>query len=359
MRQRVMIAMALVNDPQAADRRRADDGARRHRAGADPRAAGAPAGRARDGDRDHHPRPRDRRRARRRGRGDVRRADRRAGADGGDLRGARASVHVGPAAARSRGWSARAARSSSRSPAARRASSTRRAAVASTRAARTCARRTGASSPQLEPVARRPAPPRGLPARQRHAAHAVAGAARAARGAGARRAAPRGRTCRTSRRRARPRPRPERRAMSGAPLIEVRDLVKHFPLRRAFGGAARPARCTPSTACRSTCVEGETLGIVGESGCGKSTTARLLLRLLDPTSGSIALDGREITTLSRARAAAAAARDADDLPGPVLVAEPAPDGRLDHRRAVRDPRHRARPRASASAACRSSWRASA
>ncbi len=57
-------------------------------------------------------------------------------------------------------------------------------------------------------------------------------------------------------------------------------------------------------------------------------------------------------------AAAAAPRDADDLPGPVLVAEPAPHGRLDHLRAVRDPRHRARRAASASAACRSSWRAS-
>ncbi len=84
--------------------------------------------------------------------------------------------------------------------------------------------------------------------------------------------------------------------MSGA-LIEVRDLVKHFPL----GGGLRGRQAGAVHAVDGISfdvLEGETLGIVGESGCGKSTTARLLLRLLDPTSGSIALDGREISTLS-------------------------------------------------------------
>ena len=62
MRQRVMIAMALACEPEAADRRRADDRARRHGAGADPRAAARAAARARHGDPAHHARPRRRRR---------------------------------------------------------------------------------------------------------------------------------------------------------------------------------------------------------------------------------------------------------------------------------------------------------
>jgi peptide/nickel transport system ATP-binding protein/oligopeptide transport system ATP-binding protein len=84
--------------------------------------------------------------------------------------------------------------------------------------------------------------------------------------------------------------------VSGA-LIEVRDLVKRFPLT-GFGG--RVTGVVHAVDGVSFDVrEGETLGIVGESGCGKSTTARLMLRLLEPTSGTVALAGRDITTLSR------------------------------------------------------------
>jgi peptide/nickel transport system ATP-binding protein/oligopeptide transport system ATP-binding protein len=83
-------------------------------------------------------------------------------------------------------------------------------------------------------------------------------------------------------------------------LVEVRDLVKHFPITQGIivqrnVGAVRAVDGVSFDVRR-----GETFGIVGESGCGKSTTARLLTRLLDPTSGSIRFDGREIADL-RAR----------------------------------------------------------
>ncbi len=81
------------------------------------------------------------------------------------------------------------------------------------------------------------------------------------------------------------------------PLVEVRDLVKHFAithgvLRRREQGSVRAVDGISFDV-----AEGETLGIVGESGCGKSTTARLIARLLTPTSGTIRYRGRDITKL--------------------------------------------------------------
>ena len=78
------------------------------------------------------------------------------------------------------------------------------------------------------------------------------------------------------------------------------------------------------------------LGLVGESGCGKTTTGRCILRLIEPTAGSVRFEGREITTLAQARAARAAPRDADRLPGPVLEPQPAAH-RGQHARPRRSP----------------------
>ena len=145
--------------------------------------------------------------------------------------------------------------------------------------------------------------------------------------------------------------RARRRARASA-IFEVRDLVKEFPIKGSYLVRRQLGAVHAVDGVSFDVLRGETFGIVGESGCGKSTTARLLLRLLEPTSGSVRFDGREIAGPEHEGDQAAAARDADDLPGPVLVAEPAAHGRHDHLRAVRDPRHAGRARASASARSR-------
>ncbi|HEU4513932.1 MAG TPA: oligopeptide/dipeptide ABC transporter ATP-binding protein [Nocardioidaceae bacterium] len=83
------------------------------------------------------------------------------------------------------------------------------------------------------------------------------------------------------------------------PLLEVTDLRKHFPLHA--GGLLRRtvAQVRAVDGVSFTVRAGEALGLVGESGCGKTTTGRLVTRLLEPTSGSIRFEGREIGGLGR------------------------------------------------------------
>ncbi|MFO7319952.1 MAG: ABC transporter ATP-binding protein [Limnochordia bacterium] len=84
-------------------------------------------------------------------------------------------------------------------------------------------------------------------------------------------------------------------------LLEVRDLVKHFPLRRSIREIVRGERPAVRAVDGVSFFvrRGEILGLVGESGCGKTTTGRVLLRLEEPTSGEIIFDGQDITKLSR------------------------------------------------------------
>jgi oligopeptide transport system ATP-binding protein len=85
------------------------------------------------------------------------------------------------------------------------------------------------------------------------------------------------------------------------PLLEVQELTKHYPVdggplsRLLSGRLGRTLRAVDGVS--FTISATETLGLVGESGCGKTTTGRLILRALDPTAGRILFDGQDVTTL--------------------------------------------------------------
>jgi peptide/nickel transport system ATP-binding protein/oligopeptide transport system ATP-binding protein len=98
-----------------------------------------------------------------------------------------------------------------------------------------------------------------------------------------------------------PASRPAPRQGGAEPLVEVRGLVKHFPLTRGVLIQRKVGAVQAVDGVSLDVRRGETLGIVGETGCGKSTTARLIMRLLDPTAGEIRFDGQDITNLKGSR----------------------------------------------------------
>ena len=88
---------------------------------------------------------------------------------------------------------------------------------------------------------------------------------------------------------------------SSGPLLEVRNLVKHFPITSGIFFQHQVGAVQAVDGVSFDVARGETLGIVGETGCGKSTTARLVMRLLDATSGEVRFEGQDITRLKGSR----------------------------------------------------------
>jgi oligopeptide transport system ATP-binding protein len=82
------------------------------------------------------------------------------------------------------------------------------------------------------------------------------------------------------------------------PLLKVKDLVKHFPIRGGlFNRTVDKVHAVDGVSFELQ--TGETLGVVGESGCGKSTTGRCILRLIEPTSGEVWFEGKNVTTAGK------------------------------------------------------------
>src|SRR5438477_5930260 len=83
-------------------------------------------------------------------------------------------------------------------------------------------------------------------------------------------------------------------------LLEVKNLKKYFPIKKGiFSKTVGNVKAVDDVS--FTIKRGETLGLVGESGCGKTTTGRAILRLIEPTAGSVKFEGEEVTEMSGTR----------------------------------------------------------
>ena len=111
------------------------------------------------------------------------------------------------------------------------------------------------------------------------------------------------------------------------PLLEVKGLRMHFPVTEGIVARRKVGEVKAVDGIDFTVRRGETLGLVGESGCGKTTTGRCILRLERPTGGAIIYDGVDIAAAGAQGPAGAAPAHPGGVPGPVQLAEPAHEGR--------------------------------
>ena len=102
-------------------------------------------------------------------------------------------------------------------------------------------------------------------------------------------------------------------------LLDVRNLRKHFPVTRGLIFQRTVGHVKAVDEVSFTIRRGEALGLVGESGCGKTTVARCILKLLEPTEGSIFFDGQDLATLDAGADQALSPTGPGDLPGSLLV----------------------------------------
>ena len=117
-------------------------------------------------------------------------------------------------------------------------------------------------------------------------------------------------------------------------ILRVENLAVHFALTKGLLFRRQAATVKAVDGVSFALRRGETLGLVGESGCGKSTTGLAILRMVEPTAGRIVFEGEDITRHGKDRMRADPPAHADGLSGPLRLAQPAHDGARHHRRAA-------------------------